>query len=52
MFKTISCLAAKKFRDLWVFCRSVNLEDVYTSVPLKSMNRYEFILTSYNFFNQ
>lgn len=32
-------MAAKKFRDLWVFCRNAGFDDVYNGITLKPMNR-------------
>jgi hypothetical protein len=37
--KMASGAAARKFRDLWIFTRSSQIEEVYSGIPLKPMNR-------------
>ena len=37
--KMINGEAANKFRDLWIFCRNSQMEEVYSGIPIKPMNR-------------
>lgn len=37
--KLTSGLAAKKFRDFWVFCRNAAANNLNSGIPLKQMNR-------------
>uniref|UniRef100_A0A1I8BMX9 Dopey_N domain-containing protein n=1 Tax=Meloidogyne hapla TaxID=6305 RepID=A0A1I8BMX9_MELHA len=45
--KNISGEAARKFRDLWAFCRSAQIDEVYTGIALKPMNRVVMVMLGF-----
>uniref|UniRef100_A0A914HFY8 Dopey N-terminal domain-containing protein n=1 Tax=Globodera rostochiensis TaxID=31243 RepID=A0A914HFY8_GLORO len=45
--KVLSGGAVRKFRDLWVFCRNAVIEEVYTGILLKPMNRVVMVLLGF-----
>ncbi|KAL3093478.1 hypothetical protein niasHT_026488 [Heterodera trifolii] len=45
--KVLSGSAVRKFHDLWVFCRSAVIEEVYAGILLKPMNRVVMVLLSF-----
>uniref|UniRef100_A0A915MA78 Dopey N-terminal domain-containing protein n=1 Tax=Meloidogyne javanica TaxID=6303 RepID=A0A915MA78_MELJA len=45
--KNVSGEAARKFRDLWAFCRSAQIDEVYTGIALKPMNRVVMVMLGF-----